>query len=107
MSSILYALATKSVPLWLYITLSIAAGITLAIFIMGRDQKRASIYVSMIALALILWNFHAIATHYNMIAFYDSYQELVHLKLILSEGRLKIGAYYPELGVEPGYSTYF
>jgi hypothetical protein len=103
----IYALATKSVPLWLYITLSIAAGITLAILLMGRDQKRASIYVSMITLALILWNFHAIATHYNMIAFYDSYQELVHLKLILSEGHLKIGAYYPELGVEPGYSTYY
>jgi hypothetical protein len=63
MSSILYALATKSVPLWLYITLSIAAGITLAILIMSRDQKHASIYVSMIALALILWNFHAIATN--------------------------------------------
>jgi hypothetical protein len=103
----IYALATKSVPLWLYITLSIAAGITLAILLMGRDQKRASIYVSMITLALILWNFHAIATHYNMIAFYDSYQELVHLKLILSEGHLKIGAYYPELGVGPGHSVYY
>lgn len=44
--------------------------------------------------------------HYNLFAFYDGYKDLVYLKIVLNEGRVSIGADYPELreAIDPGFS---
>jgi len=103
---IVYSLATKSVPLWLYTAFSVLCGASIAFLLTlsSKQQGRNFIYLSIVILALVLWNFHTIATRYHLVAFYDCYQELVHLKLILTNGHVDIGARYPELGVGPGFS---
>jgi hypothetical protein len=106
---IIISVATKLLPLWLYISFStlLATIIIVSIFLSSKDRCVALTYFFIIALALILWNLYAIATGYNMLAFRDSYQEFVHLRLILSEGHINIGARYPDLIISPGNSAYY
>ena len=104
---IIYSLATKSIPLQIYIVSSIITGTTLTtlIYLSHERWRRRITHMFIAILAFVLWNFHAVATRYNLIAFYDSYQELVHLKLILDSGRVNVGGIpTSELGVKPGFS---
>lgn len=105
MSLIVYSLATKSMPLWLYVILPIVTSIAI-ISIFDKGHTEFALLSSLI-LALLLWNFHSIATHYNLFPFYDGYKELTHLRMVLSEGRINIGATYPEFEavIGPGFST--
>lgn len=108
-SAVVYSLATKSVPLRIYVSFSTLTGAVLAIAVLSLPKgpsKKTWIFPLLLlaTLGLILWSFHAIATNYRLIAFEDSFRELVHLKLILSEGHVYIGADRPELGVGPGFS---
>jgi len=107
--SIAYSLTTKLLPLWLYISAStlLAIVIVISIFLYSKGRCASLTYIFIIASALILWNLYAIATGYNMIAFRDSYQEFVHLRFILSEGRINVGERYPNLIISPGNSAYY
>ncbi len=106
---VICSLVFKSIPLWLYITASLSLGavIVLSVLMFSKGRKVALTYFFIIVLALIMWNFFSISTKYNMIAFRDSYQEMVYLKLILADGHLDLTPQYINLAISPGNSEYY
>ncbi len=100
--------ATKSVPLWFYVVVSGATGVVLVssiMFFSKQDKNRWIIYLLIILFGFSIWNFFALATNYDLIAFNDSYTEMVNLRLILDNGHINSANDYSNLVITPGESV--
>lgn len=106
--SITYALATKSLPLWLYIISSLSISIISVVYALFLKGSRKFVsYFFIIVLALILRNIYGLGTQYQVIPLRDSYMEFVGFRLMLDSGHVNIGYIPKELWISPANSAYY